>query len=235
MRGAPQLHLDKLPKVRPAGNGPWDLVGDEAERLRSKASGRHAGQVVAGLCRVPPRLRARPPRARATTDAGRLLAKLTKVGMWRPLAIDSPGKFAAISPEGRRKSERRRDGGVGAGRGSLGGATRGLRGGGRRGRAAAVQVLDVEHDELAALLGDAVQHQVALVVLQDLLHVLQVLLRLLDQLAGPARDTARRVTPPVATGRRGGSPPQTNLYVMNLVSFRRVLKSALAVMYLSLM
>lgn len=69
---------------------------------------------------------------------------------------------------------------------SLGGAACGLRGcGGRRGPAA-VQVFDVEHDELPALLRDALQDEVALVVLQDLLHVLQVLLRLLDQLSRPA-------------------------------------------------
>lgn len=66
----------------------------------------------------------------------------------------------------------------------FGGSARGLGGGGRRGRPAPVQVIHVGHDELAPLLGHAVQHQVPLVVLQDLLHVLQVLIGLLDQLFG---------------------------------------------------
>lgn len=58
----------------------------------------------------------------------------------------------------------------------FGGSARGLGGGGRRRRPAPVQVIHVGHDQLAPLLGHAVQHQVPLVVLQDLLHVLQVLI-----------------------------------------------------------
>ena len=70
--------------------------------------------------------------------------------------------------------------------GSLGGAPGGL-GCGRGGRRSTpVQVFDVEHDELPALVWYTLQHQVALIVLEDLLHVFQVLLRLLDQLPRPA-------------------------------------------------
>ena len=75
---------------------------------------------------------------------------------------------------------------------SLGRASGGLGGSGGRRGAAAVQVFDVEHDELPALLGGTIQDEVPLVVLEDLLHVLQVLLGLLDQLSRPEGGGQRR-------------------------------------------
>lgn len=51
----------------------------------------------------------------------------------------------------------------------------GLRSGGGRWGPATVKVFDIKHDELSALVRDALQDVVALVVLKNLLHVLQVL------------------------------------------------------------
>lgn len=59
---------------------------------------------------------------------------------------------------------------------SLGRASGGLRRSGGRRWAAAVQVFDVVHDELSALLWNTLQNEVPLVVLQNLLHVLKMLL-----------------------------------------------------------
>lgn len=64
---------------------------------------------------------------------------------------------------------------------SLGGSSGGFGSGGGRWRPSAVQVVDVKHDEFSPLVGDALQDQVTLVVLEDFLHILQVLLRLLDE------------------------------------------------------
>lgn len=72
---------------------------------------------------------------------------------------------------------------------SLGGAARGLRGGGGRRGTPAVQILNVEHEEFSPLIRDTVQHQVTLVILQNLLHILQMLVRLLEQLPRPERTT----------------------------------------------
>lgn len=62
---------------------------------------------------------------------------------------------------------------------SLSGATGGLRGGWRWWRPTAVQVFNVEHDELPALLWDALQDEVSFVILKDLLDVFQMLVRFL--------------------------------------------------------
>ena len=59
-----------------------------------------------------------------------------------------------------------------------------LGGSGRRGHPLLVQLPHVGHDHVQALLRHTVQDQVALVLLQDLLDVPQVLIRLLEQLLG---------------------------------------------------
>lgn len=65
----------------------------------------------------------------------------------------------------------------------------------RRGRwgSSTVQILYIEHGELSALLRDTVEDQITFVILEDLLNVLQVLVRLLDQSSGPERESTKGV------------------------------------------